>query len=135
MLGLSKQKAMEEHRKMWNWIADQYRNGRNDSVVNLKQEYISCYTCYSAVNNLCFCCEYAKQRCKESGDIYNMCNYCPVEWKSDVPIFQCIDKIIDDDQCGLYGKMLYYSESSIPTEKRLLAEIAEEIANLPESEE
>ena len=34
---LTKEQAIQEHRKMWNWIADQYRYGNNMRLSVLKK--------------------------------------------------------------------------------------------------
>lgn len=134
MLGLSKQKAMEEHRKMWNWIADQYRNGRNDCVASLKDEYINCHTDYSAdeIQNVCFCCQYAKEQLQKDGYFY-MCDCCPIDWDSEVEDYMCIDRYEMDDSEGLYGELQYLSNRG-SHDYEAMAELAEKIANLPERE-
>ena len=57
---LTKQQAIQEHRKMWNWIADQYKTGQKLNIRVLKKYYI--YTVYPGeyVLNDCFCCEYER---------------------------------------------------------------------------
>lgn len=81
MLGLSKQKTIEEHRKMWKWIAEQYLKGRRVGVVSLKHEYISCHTDYSAdeIQYVCFCCQYAIEQQINDRHSHNTCHYCPID--------------------------------------------------------
>lgn len=61
---LTKEQAIEKHRKMWNWIADQYENGRVGNIHAMKQEYIDIEeTEYrERILHNCFCCEYATQK-------------------------------------------------------------------------
>ena len=37
---LTKEHAIQEHRKMWNWIADQYKKRSRANVCNLKDMYL-----------------------------------------------------------------------------------------------
>lgn len=87
---LSKEQAIEEHRKMWGWIYDTVKNRietgnyKKDGMFNyedidaisLKIEYLKrLYLDFKHLENNCFLCEYAKCHtfisCKES---------CPVKW-------------------------------------------------------
>lgn len=72
---LTKKEAIIWHRKMWQWIAEQYKTGRMEWVIDLKTEY--CYSRKLHVENHCFCCEYAMSKVKDYDDY---CNYCPVVW-------------------------------------------------------
>ena len=78
---LTKERAIEEHRKMWNWIAEQYENVSEvlielHNIDRLKNYYIkenhSELEDYEIDYN-CFCCEYDDQF---DGD----CLHCPLEW-------------------------------------------------------
>ena len=37
---LTKEQTIQEHRKMWNWIADQYKKRSRVNVGNLKDMYL-----------------------------------------------------------------------------------------------
>lgn len=47
-MDLTKEQAIQEHRKMWNWIADQYKNGCIKYIYEVEQRYIDEYTNYSS---------------------------------------------------------------------------------------
>lgn len=66
---LTKKQAIEEHRKMWNWIADAIKNKEDWSVVescydwsslitDLKRHYLLNYKGqkYKDIRAVCFCC-------------------------------------------------------------------------------
>lgn len=125
---MTREQAIEEHRKMWRWIADQYRKGRNEFITGLKVEYITKIFGEEDIRNNCFCCEYAKNQ----ADIYEceMCDCCPIEWKSHVKLFPCIDRYAENDFMGLYGCVSLYMDVS--KNRNEIIRLAEEIANLPE---
>ena len=58
---LTKEQAIKEHRKMWNWIADQYKNGCIKYIYEVEQRYINECTNYSSdeIESDSFCCEYS----------------------------------------------------------------------------
>lgn len=87
---LSKEQAIEEHRKLWGWIYDTVKNRietgnykkygmfnyEDINAILLKIEYLKrLYQYFKPLKNNCFLCEYAKSHtfisCKES---------CPVKW-------------------------------------------------------
>ena len=37
---LTKEQAIIEHRKMWNWIADQYTSGCIESIYDVESKFI-----------------------------------------------------------------------------------------------
>lgn len=86
---LSKEQAIEEHRKMWGWIYDTVKNRietgnykkygilkcSDIDALLLKGEYISkFYPDYKPLQNNCFLCEYVE--CTK----YLNCGSCPVKW-------------------------------------------------------
>lgn len=76
---MTREEAIKNHRKMWNWIADQIRDGRKDVTIGeLKIQYLIEHG-YDPVTirHGCFCCEYAAQ---ESGDYVDYCKSCPLIW-------------------------------------------------------
>ena len=131
---LTKKQAIEEHRKMWNWIADAIKNEEDlpavvsrydwDSlIVDLKRNYFLNYKGQKYKDDhtytYCFCCEYAYNT---SNDI---CRYCPVMWSGSTGY--C---------CGEYGEYIeLISLRGYSDENRRKAYIlALKIANLPERE-
>lgn len=76
---MTREEAIKNHRKMWNWIADQIRNGRKDVTIHdLKITYLIEHG-YDPdiIRHKCFCCEYAFQ---ESDDYDDYCESCPLIW-------------------------------------------------------
>ena len=126
---LTKEQALEEHRKMWNWIADQYENGRVGDIHAMKEEYIEETEYRERILHNCFCCEYTTQK----QDSLNICKHCPVVWGTEVydKFFPCEHFLsayekLRDESCKLFYGVL------IDIEK--CARLAREIANLPERE-
>lgn len=126
---MTREQAIEEHRKMWRWIADQYRKGRNEFIVDLKMEYVTEIFGVYEIRNNCFCCEYAN----DQADIHEciMCDCCPIEWKSHVELFPCVDRYEVDDFKGLYEYTSFLSRD-VSKNRNEIIRLAEEIANLPE---
>lgn len=125
---ITKEQAITEHRKMWNWIADETE--KRQQIVN-KTDYFEEHenefskemlkTIDSHCN--CFCCLYNNTQ-SNSKDGKN-CNNCPLEWESEVSISMCSDSKEENDECGLYS---LWQNSDYST----AAELARKIANLPE---
>ena len=74
---LTKEQAIQEHRKMWNWIADQYEKRTDllkitENVEDLKAFYIDAVFSDEMIEGDCFCCEYDKK-------FGGLCDYCPIE--------------------------------------------------------
>ena len=129
ILKLTKEDAIQEHRKMWNWIAEQYEHGSVGIVSYLKARYLEQYEHgkWSYIDRNCFCCEYDNEnRVNEDGC---KCSYCPIQWESNMSEYMCCDRFEDDDSVGLY---CHIEEISYQTENREeLAKLARKIANLP----
>ena len=69
---LTKQQAIEGHRKMWNWIADEIEKRKHTCrIFNLKMIY--CHENVLNLQNDCFCCEY-------TDSIDNTCDSCILDW-------------------------------------------------------
>lgn len=77
---LTKEQALEEHRKMWNWIADQYRKGEQADIHTLKFRYIFDNEEVDTVTNNCYCCEYSMRKSGSDRPHRDMCLNCPVSW-------------------------------------------------------
>lgn len=128
---LTKERAIEEHRKMWNWIADQYEKV---SDVLLKYHYIDALKEYYIRTNLpnlgsiasnCFCCEYDEQ-------YEGICENCPLEWGGEY--IGCLH--LDNGDAGLYELIdMLTDEDSCKNDFLLCGKIARQIANLPERHE
>ena len=93
----AKQEAIQNHRKMWNWIADEIEKEKNlfkyNSLSDLKENYFQ-------INNLpeiqmdCFCCEYVD---KYKGGWYQSkaCVNCPLIWGN--------EEFVDNNRCFCEG--------------------------------
>lgn len=113
---MTREQAIAEHRKMWNWIADCIEKHKEIfDIAVLKCFYLSTL---GKLKNLsvekCFLCEYARneRNKKEEG---TTCDYCPI-------------KRADGNGC-LGG--IYYRVTTAESWKQQ-AEFARQIANLPE---
>lgn len=116
---LTREEAISKHRKMWNWIADRIEEEKEYQHINvLKKEYCEGKGFYYVTSN-CFCCEYTKY----------ICDYCPIEWKSEVEDFMCMQKYEEDDDEGLYALCC----NELDWEEQ--AKLARQIANLPERQD
>lgn len=107
-MNLTREQAIAEHRKMWNWIADMTEKLKHRVE---KGEYFS----EMEINNVphlgCYCCEFEHHN-------PNCCNeYCIIDWG--------------------YGKSCtdsYYRKWSSTNDWQEAARLSRIIANLPERE-
>lgn len=113
---LTKQQAIEGHRKMWNWIADKIEKEKGTfHISELKKTY--CNTNNLFLRHNCFCCEYSRVKyCKVTDDI--CCERCPIDW-------------VETDDCITEEKSLYNRVLCAPTWQEQ-ADLARLIAYLPE---
>lgn len=118
MLILTREQTIIKHRKMWNWLADQYDKGH----FVTKADYFHDNHIEEMPVCLCYCCDYVRRH------DYQNCFNCPVIWP-------------DGKTCGfrdpgqLYNR--YYSLTLRPSENgclESLAKLSRTIANLPEKE-
>lgn len=136
---LTKKQAIEEHRKMWNWIADAIKNKEDWSVVvescydwsslimDLKRHYLLNYKCqkHKDIRTYCFCCEYAYNTSNCAYYSKHSCRYCPVIWSGSTG--DCCDEYGEyTELVSLHG----YSDEN----RRKAYILALKIANLPERE-
>jgi hypothetical protein len=125
---LTKQEAIENHRKMWNWIADELEKGNGPkyyNVINIKTEYFIKHNIKpeNTPKSYCYCCEYAKS-IKPSLD----CGDCPLKWPN-TDDSNCLQQFLAD---GLYIKI---RRLFIKKGYKKAAKLARKIANLPERED
>lgn len=106
---LTKKQAIEGHRKMWNWIADEIEKRKCECDIPLFKQCYCCENKLTLISN-CFCCEY-NVGIKE-------CLKCPLDW---IETSHCCD-----NDNSLYCK-LTHSESW-----QEQVDLARQIANLPE---
>lgn len=103
---MTKNEAIEKHRKMWNWLADNPGYAKGDYLEKFDKNVDLILGCYL--------CDYALRNCR----------VCPLKW----PNGSCMT--LDDD--GLYDK---WDKAMGYGAYAKAAEIARQIAQLPEREE
>ncbi|MGN1167183.1 MAG: hypothetical protein ACI4S2_12520 [Lachnospiraceae bacterium] len=108
---ISREKAIEEHRKMWRWLADYPGKDKWDYFI------MTDYKC-NLVND-CFLCDYAIE---QSGSYKTMCEFCPLDWGER-------KECTAEDDNGLYD---LWTQCMSTDDYKKAAEIAKEIAELPE---
>lgn len=115
-MNLTFDEAIENHRKMWNWIADETE--RRKRIVS-KGEYFRENNMFCDITNKCYCCEYGVQ---QTGVVNGTikCSVCPINWEADI--------------CEEYGSP-YNKWDNTYHDYKLSAKYARQIANLPVREE
>lgn len=114
---LTKSEAIANHRKMWNWIADETLK-RKRTVR--KWDYFRAHEIsgLDIPRHQCYCCEYT------SNGVYLNCRNCPIVWGGEINT--CMDRDNFDDDKELYS--LWCDEPDYIKS----AELARRIAELPE---
>ena len=125
MKKLTKQEAIKNHRKMWNWIADETQ--RQQRIVD-QWDYLEAFDVKDVPETACYCCEYAIQRINVllSG---TLCDYCPINWGEGESF--CLN--LYNEQGEFVDNGLIH-QWRFATDWRKAAELARKIANLPENE-
>jgi hypothetical protein len=136
---LTREEAIREHRKMWNWIANETK--KSGHCVN-KTDYFCEYAEFDEKipYDKCYCCEYAFNVFKQTddlkklfeGDIFNnKCKYCPIDWGSESSHDMCCD--IGDPGKFPTGLYLLWDESITNKDADSAYKYAKQIAELPEA--
>lgn len=114
-MNLTFDEAIANHRKMWNWIADETEKRKH---IVLKSDYFKENDIPEDVFERCYCCEYGGQ---ESGRYTGItkCSYCPIDWG------------VDNCEEGYSA----YSGWTYCDDWQSAAKYARKIANLPAREE
>lgn len=138
---MTREQAIAEHRKMWNWIADetlkrQQKVNKVDYLYNLKKQFCSegkcigdCGICNEYLlekckpKSQCYCCEYARKHIKTEDQFY-LCNRCPIQWKN----------VYGENCKGCCANRGLFKEWDSLTNYKVAAELARMIAELPEKE-
>lgn len=119
-----KQWYVDQHRAMWNWIADQIEEKKTAlSIHNLKREWCEYYKI--SLRHDCFSCEYDS----EHGG--NVCEYCLFDWGVDTDSCSHEDGSYSCED-GCYGECRLLCYDNLWEEQ---AALARKIANLPVREE
>ena len=125
---MTREQAIKWHRRMWNWIADNLKEG--NYIADIKEQYIYDHKeelklegiDYDGVLHNCFLCHYDAEQKKPS----IKCFHCPLDWgKSET----CEGSGYD---MGLYTRLVRTGKIE---NVKWAKEIAREIANLPEKGE
>ena len=116
---LSKEEAIANHRKMWNWIADECLK-RGMKVT--KKDYFSEMGIKEMPLNLCYCCEYAKSITEIAIETGFDCSKCPLIWS------------LIDEKSRCYGNDSPYRHFDASFCEEYYIRKAREIANLPVKE-
>lgn len=117
---LTREQAITEHRKMWRWIAEQYKNKCDISPHQLKKIYLLKigYDDPFLIQSCCFLCEYTRER---------GCDNCPLIWGT---IKDCMGT--SDEHRGLYGKLM---DCYLNRDIEKCVKLARQIAELPEKQQ
>ena len=121
----SRRKALQEHRKMWNWIADEIE--RTGLPVG-KYEYLKDSPYRTNLTADCFLCEYTR-------DTYGgKCNNCPVIWYKNDDKFKASVYTPCIEPKSPYYKFLMNDIRGVTYEEWVTSRVkyAREVANLPE---
>lgn len=137
MKNLTREQAIKEHRKMWNWMADSYEQGNTWNITKAKQAYFEENELESLETGHCFLCEYAFEKYMEEGYLGVRCDYCPLSFKQNI-------SDLDSESCcssqgSLYDMAYDFSCSQILKQqesfRKALAGLCRTIANLDERTE
>jgi len=116
---LTREQAIEEHRKMWNWIADNIEKIKPNGNKDIKEYYLyKIRKLDESIDNYCFCCEYSS--IYETSMIKLVCDHCPIEW---------------DGECRNCLSSLLYNNFTMAicnNKYDIASTMAKQIANLPE---
>ncbi len=113
---LTRKQAIRNHRKMWNWIADETE--KRDVKVK-KADYFRENGITDEPYTLCYCCEFARQLAFKVKE----CIFCPIKWGDNANATCC-------DGCKIFLKWI--TSSAGDKDGNSSAQLAREIANLPE---
>lgn len=130
---LTKEQAIEWHKKMWNFILENENKKSEDLRLNikyrreLKEKFLKENGfCIDDVKNECFLCQYAYQQLKNKRNFdnskeINYCKYCPINWCHECKKKDCEYNNIFQCECNMSINSINWSNSN-----------PEEIINLPE---
>ena len=130
---LTKEQAIEWHKKMWNFILENENKKSENLRLNIKyrRELKETFLkengfLINDVKNECFLCQYSYQQLKnkrnsENSKEINYCKYCPVNWCYECKKKDCEYSNIFQCECNMGINSINWSNSN-----------PEEIINLPE---
>ena len=123
---MTKELALIDHRKMWNWIANQTEKR---GLVMTKSDYLEdFYPNGPSIMHDCFCCEYTDKN-RHLIDSYgkSRCTLCPIDWGDNTHV-QTIPQYCERPRSP-YTK---WKECFANNDYEQAVKFAREIANLPE---
>lgn len=123
MMKLTFNEAIANHRKMWNWIADETEKRKRiiTKYIYFKENDIK------ECNHLCFCCQYTvdnREFARNMAEIRD-CRLCPIDWGvmiGSYDKYQCFDHNTSYD---------WWCEACDADDWQFAAKYARHIANLP----
>lgn len=113
---LTRDKAIELHRKMWSWIAD---TTKKEKRCVSKTEYFDEHNILWYPRNKCYCCEFT----------CGNCSLCPINWKSKMDKVMCENKLYYGDDKGFYAQ---WSSAYTKNDWKTAVKLARKLATLPE---
>lgn len=120
---ISKEEAIERHRMIWNWIADETL--KQKAIVYKEDAFEHFKWDWDKTLEGCWCCHYAI--IERNKNTYNkgtvVCDYCPLKWSHN----RC--NYNGEFFKGLYSK---WHIATINNNYKKAAKIARKITNLPE---
>ena len=128
---LTREQAIAEHRKMWNWIAEETE--KRKEIVR-KREYMAIFFTFDEVFSHCFCCDYAANEYENKCSVFfkSYCDYCPIDWDSKAKELMCCNKEYVDDDRGLFR---LWDDIYADDDYEIAAKLARQIAEMPERKE
>lgn len=117
-MNLEKQKAIQNHRTMWIWIA---RESIKRKYAVSKWMYFQETKIKSSVN--CFCCDYVWKHYKDASPMSECENVCPVIWGTPGGCIGTSEQSLFDKWCDCTDKeyikaaFLAYKISQLPARK------------------
>lgn len=128
---MTKEEAIVNHRRLWNEIADMLDRGeRYDHVDVLKRQALNNIGEENDIHNNCYCCEYAKNDCRKCPVIWNNERY--YDYMCETGYDDIFDDLYDVKDKSEWANFLILIKQK---DYDIAAEIAREIANLPERSE
>ncbi len=119
-MDLTREQAIEEHRKMWRWVAVETR--RRQKVLR-PGDYLEEFYPNKIISEGNFCCEYAKPL------HLGHCDNCPIDWKSRINRRMCNNK---DDPSDRMGFLEQWCRAANNRDWYSASHLAANIAELPE---
>lgn len=131
---ISKDIAINEHKKMWEWITHEIHSRKKcitkdkyfaeeENIFNITPAYMY------MLQNMCFACQYCKQLKNDPTYATNPflpktsagCPYCPLDWNTNHKNYQC-ENTDEESGTGLFSKWQCYTfQKPNPAMARLFA--------------